>query len=156
MGVNNIYTTNNVTLNVTLNGTVLNNVNTCTINNRSIVSVVLFLVGIITSRIGLWMADLTITQIIQENVSEHQRGVVGGVQSSLNMLLDMLKFVMVIVAPRIETFGILILISYLFIVLSGCLFSYHSWRVRGHLFHFDKIRKCVNGDSSGRPVPVES
>ena len=156
MGVNNIYTTNNVTLNVTLNGTVLNNVNTCTINNRSIVSVVLFLVGIITSRIGLWMADLTITQIIQENVSEHQRGVVGGVQSSLNMLLDMLKFVMVIVAPRIETFGILILISYLFIVLSGCLFSYHSWRVRGHLFHFDKIRKCVNGDSSGRPVPVET
>ena len=89
------------------------------------------------------MADLTITQIIQENVIESQRGVVNGIQNSLNMLMDLIKFVMVMVAPQIETFGILIIISFSFISMSGCLFAYHSWRFRGHLFHFNKLLKII-------------
>ena len=44
---------------------------------------------------GLWMADLTVTQLLQENVQEKERGMVNGVQSSLNMLLYLFITLMV-------------------------------------------------------------
>jgi len=75
------------------------------------------------------MADLAVTQIMQEAVIETERGVVNGVQNSLNMLMDMLKFALVIALPQIEIFGIHILISYSFIVMAGVSFAYHCWRV---------------------------
>ena len=75
------------------------------------------------------MADLAVTQIMQEAVIETERGVVNGVQNSLNMLMDMLKFALVIALPQIEIFGIHILISYSFIVMAGMSFCYHCWRV---------------------------
>ena len=75
------------------------------------------------------MADLTVTQLYQENVAEKERGVVGGVQNSLNMLLDMLKFVAVILLPDIHTFGYLVIMSYVFIALALVSFSGHVIRV---------------------------
>ena len=41
------------------------------------------------------MADLTVTQLLQENVQEKERGMVNGVQSSLNMLLYLFITLMV-------------------------------------------------------------
>ena len=81
------------------------------------------------------MADLTVTQLMQESVLETERGVVNGVQQSLNMFMDMLKFTLVIVVPHVRHFGYLVLASYAFIAAAGSLFAYHSWKVRGHLFH---------------------
>ncbi|OQV16414.1 putative Solute carrier family 40 member 1 [Hypsibius exemplaris] len=79
------------------------------------------------------MADLTITQLIQENVSEKDRGVIGGVQSSLNRFMDMLKFILVMFLPYPETFGILIIISFLFVCFGDCFYALYSYRTRGHL-----------------------
>ena len=39
-----------------------------------------FLSGIIAARFGLWIVDLTVTQILQEHVEEEQRGIMNGVQ----------------------------------------------------------------------------
>ena len=39
-------------------------------SNFSFLSVGVLLAGIIAARFGLWVADLTITQLIQENVQE--------------------------------------------------------------------------------------
>ena len=47
-------------------------------------SVSVLLTGIILARFGLWISDLSITQIVQENVQENKRGIIGGVQNSLN------------------------------------------------------------------------
>jgi len=118
------------------------------------ISIILFLMGIILSRIGLWMADLVVNQLLQENVIDTERGVVNGVQNSMNMLLDMLKFVLVIVAPRIETFGMLIILSFVFICIAGILFAIHSYRVRGHLFHFEKCL-CNNNNLPHKAADVE-
>ena len=71
-----------------------------------------FLLGIILARFGLWIVDLTINQILQERVAEDKRGVVNGVQDSLNNSLDLLKCVFVIVLPDKETFAILIFLSF--------------------------------------------
>ena len=98
------------------------------------------------------MADLTITQLFLETVEESQRGIVNGVQTSLNQLMDMLKFVMVIVAPQPEVFGILIFISFAFILLGWVFYAKYSHQSRGHLFHFDKIRKCECVDTRNNNI----
>ena len=72
----------------------------------------MFLLGIILARFGLWIVDLTINQILQERVAEDKRGVVNGVQDSLNNSLDLLKCVFVIILPDKETFAILIFLSF--------------------------------------------
>ena len=71
-----------------------------------------FLLGIILARFGLWIVDLTINQILQERVAEDKRGVVNGVQDSLNNSLDLLKCVLVIMLPNMETFALLIFLSF--------------------------------------------
>merc|ERR1711976_1017024 len=50
-----------------------------------------FLLGIILARFGLWIVDLTITQILQERVEENVRGTVNRVQDSLNNTFDLIK-----------------------------------------------------------------
>ena len=70
------------------------------------------LTGIILARFGLWIVDLTINQILQERVAEDKRGVVNGVQDSLNNSLDLLKCVLVIMLPNMETFALLIFLSF--------------------------------------------
>ena len=79
------------------------------------------------------MADMIVTQLLQENVIERKRGMVTGVEESLNMLMDMIKFVLVIFMPHIHTFGFLILVSFMAVFTGGCFFALHTWRERGHL-----------------------
>merc|ERR1711936_400341 len=75
-------------------------------------SVSIFLSGIILARFGLWLVDLTVNQILQERVAEDKRGVVNGVQDSINNTFDLLKCVFVILLPSQETFALLIFISF--------------------------------------------
>ncbi|CAH1238033.1 SLC40A1 [Branchiostoma lanceolatum] len=111
-------------------------------------SVALLMTGVTLGRIGLWMYDLTVTQIFQETVGENHRGVVFGVQNSLNFFMDMMHFLLVIVLPAPETFGFLILLSFVFTVAGHLLYASYSRQVRGHLFHFDLLcRMCKPGSS---------
>uniref|UniRef100_A0A672LRS6 Solute carrier family 40 member n=1 Tax=Sinocyclocheilus grahami TaxID=75366 RepID=A0A672LRS6_SINGR len=82
---------------------------------ESYVSIILLFLGVITARVGLWSFDLTVTQLLQETICESERGVVNGVQSSMNYLMDLLHFIMVISVPQPQHFGILVIISILFI-----------------------------------------
>ncbi|RVW74824.1 Solute carrier family 40 member 1 [Vitis vinifera] len=50
--------------------------------------------GVATSRLGLWMFDLSVTQQMQDGVPESDRCVVGGVQNSLQSYLDLMAYVM--------------------------------------------------------------
>lgn len=78
----------------------------------SFISVSLLLSGLILSRAGLWITDLTVTQLLQENVAERERGIVSGTQSSFNAVLDMMHYVLTITMPRPNQFGTLTLISF--------------------------------------------
>ncbi|XP_067094543.1 ferroportin [Osmerus mordax] len=100
----------------------------------SYVSIILLFLGVITARIGLWSFDLTVTQLLQENICVSERGVVNGVQSSMNYLMDLLHFIMVISAPQPQHFGILVLISVLFITT-------------GHVMYFLYARKAKRKQS---------
>ncbi|XP_023680024.1 ferroportin [Paramormyrops kingsleyae] len=96
---------------------------------ESYISIILLFLGVITARVGLWSFDLTVTQLLQETISELERGVVSGVQSSINYLMDLLHFVMVICASQPQHFGILVIISVLFVAA-------------GHAMYFTYVRKA--------------
>ncbi|ELK04780.1 Solute carrier family 40 member 1 [Pteropus alecto] len=99
-------------------------------NSESIISVSLLFAGVIAARIGLWSFDLTVTQLLQENVIESERGIINGVQNSMNYLLDLLHFIMVILAPNPEAFGLLVLISVSFVAM-------------GHIMYFRFAQKSL-------------
>eukprot|EP00898_Chlorokybus_atmophyticus_P002489 jgi/Chlat1/3240/Chrsp22S03423 len=70
-------------------------------------SAVLLIVGVIFSRVGLWSFDLSVTQLVQEVVPEHERGVVGGVQCSIQETFAMLGFLLGVGLPDTSHFWIL-------------------------------------------------
>ncbi|XP_008565257.1 PREDICTED: solute carrier family 40 member 1-like [Galeopterus variegatus] len=96
---------------------------------ESYVSTALLFSGVILARIGLWSFDLTVTQLLQENVPEAERGAVNGVQCSLNYFMDLIHFILVMLAPRPQQFGLLVFISMLFVTT-------------GHALYFFYARKC--------------
>lgn len=61
------------------------------------------------------MADLSITQIMQESVPERERGTVFGVQTAFCQLFSVAKDVIVLVFPDPRTFGWLIIMSVTFV-----------------------------------------
>ncbi|KAK0144821.1 Solute carrier family 40 member 1 [Merluccius polli] len=97
---------------------------------ESYISIILLFLGVITARIGLWSFDLTVTQLLQESICESERGVVNGVQSSMNYLMDLLHFIMVISAPQPQHFGILVIISVLFITAGHTMYFLYARKAK--------------------------
>ena len=95
---------------------------------------------------GLWMADLVVTQLMQESIVETERGIVHGVQNSLNMFMDMLKFVLVIVLPQIEIFGVHIILSFSFICLASLFFLCHASKAGKICNRVEKHKMITNGN----------
>ncbi|XP_032386109.1 solute carrier family 40 member 1 [Etheostoma spectabile] len=98
---------------------------------HSYMSVSLLFAGVIAARVGLWSFDLTVTQLMQENVIESERGVINGVQNSMNYLLDLLHFIMVILAPNPEAFGLLVLISVSFVAMGHVMYFGYAFKNLG-------------------------
>ncbi|XP_062972341.1 solute carrier family 40 member 1 [Elgaria multicarinata webbii] len=96
-----------------------------------LISVSLLFAGVIAARVGLWSFDLTVTQLIQENVIESERGIINGVQNSMNYLLDLLHFIMVILAPNPEAFGLLVLISVSFVAMGHVMYFRYAHKTMG-------------------------
>ena len=72
-------------------------------------------------------------------VEEDVRGVVNGVQDSINNSLDLVKCVLVILLPAEETFGLLIIASFVSISFGWLMYALYSRSQRGHLFHFRRL-----------------
>jgi iron-regulated transporter 1 len=53
--------------------------------------------------------------------------------------MDMLKFLMVILAPYPEEYGLLVFISFAFVCIGWMFYAKYSHSSRGHLLHFEKI-----------------
>ncbi|BAT97541.1 hypothetical protein VIGAN_09100900 [Vigna angularis var. angularis] len=100
--------------------------------------------SVATSRLGLWMFDLSVLQHMQDLVAESDRLIVGGVQNSLQSLMELLAYVMGIIISDPRDFWKLAVISFQAVTLAAFLYCIHSYHVRKHLFHFDRMlwAKC--------------
>ncbi|KAJ9575057.1 hypothetical protein L9F63_007792 [Diploptera punctata] len=107
-------------------------------SNNKVISIFTFFGGVILSRYGLWLADISVTQTMQERISENKRGVINGIQDSLNMGMDMLKSLLVILFPYPQQFGFLIIISYVSILL-GLIFYLFYYFTYSQFFEPDNI-----------------
>ncbi|KAM0890020.1 hypothetical protein ACQ4PT_027314 [Festuca glaucescens] len=95
--------------------------------------------GVAASRLGLWMFDLAVTQLMQDNVLDPDRCVVGGVQNSLQSIFDLLTYIMGIIISDPRDFSELIVMSFFLVSCAALVYTLHVYRVRKHLFHLDKI-----------------
>ncbi|KAD4584970.1 hypothetical protein E3N88_22571 [Mikania micrantha] len=57
-------------------------------------SAYLLMSGVAMSRLGLWVFDLSVIQQMQDQVSESDRAVVGGVQNSIQSFWDLMTYIM--------------------------------------------------------------
>lgn len=96
------------------------------------------------------------TQLIQENVIESERGVINGVQNSMNYLLDLLHFIMVILAPNQEAFGLLVLISVSFVAMGHAMYFAFAFKNMGSRLFLccSPEQKVPTADSPSLPTTV--
>lgn len=95
------------------------------------------------------------TQLLQENVIESERGIINGVQNSMNYLLDLLHFIMVILAPNPEAFGLLVLISVSFVAMGHVMYFRFAQKTLGNkLFACGPAEKEVPGENQASTSDV--
>lgn len=71
-------------------------------NNNA--SLAMLIGGTCCSRVGLWVFDLSVTQLMQQRVPEDVRGTIGGVQESFQAFFTLLTFTMGILVPNPRDF----------------------------------------------------
>lgn len=105
-------------------------------------NIVLFLLGVVGARFGVWMFDLAVFQLVQEKVPAGERGVVSGVMNALIFNMDMLHYTLVVIAPRPEDFKYLTLVSYVAVTVGFLLYMMYVKRTHGHIFHCQQLMQC--------------
>lgn len=78
----------------------------------------LMIVGVIPSRIGLWVADLATIQLFQRTVDEDLRGRVGGVQTSISSSMEFLPLALGMVFSEVADYWKVMLIGYMHVGLA--------------------------------------
>ncbi|CAJ1895553.1 unnamed protein product [Cylindrotheca closterium] len=97
------------------------------------VSSIMLIAGVCSSRIGLWVFDISVTQLMQLNVADDVRGEVGGVQSSLNSFFFLLSFGLGILLPDPASFHVYASIGYIFVAAAAVCFAVGVYSKRDSL-----------------------
>ncbi|KAI8838940.1 hypothetical protein BC829DRAFT_404059 [Chytridium lagenaria] len=95
------------------------------------VTVALF-AGVVVSRWGLWTFDLCIPEDV---------GIINGAQFSLQNLAELLSYAVTIVFYLPSQFWISAILSTAGVFIGCITYTIYARRMRGHLFHFDKLAK---------------
>jgi iron-regulated transporter 1 len=86
-------------------------------------SLTMLISSLCLSRIGLWVFDIAVTQLQQERIPPDVRGVVGGVQQSLNAFFGLLCFTLGIIFPSIKDFDIYAFVAFSSVGVAACLYA---------------------------------
>ena len=97
------------------------------VENRDL-SFTMLIGGVCSSRMGLWSFDLAAKQLFQQYIPDDIRGVVGGVQDSLNALLGLGSFILGLIYSDPNDFGILMTVSFCNIGAATIIFFFGTYR----------------------------
>ena len=92
-----------------------------------------FMMGIGLSRLGLYAFDVAAAQLFQYLVEESARGVVGGVQRTLESLFELLSYCLVLWRPHSEQFPSLAAISYIQVIAAASFFTLFACSMNGRI-----------------------
>jgi len=101
----------------------------------SLMSAVGLVVAVAFSRVGLWGFDLSVQNIVQDEVQDDRRGIFSSVEASFQNIFEMLAWALTIIWPNPDSFQWPIVISVATVYLAGGLFAHFLRRRRGHLLH---------------------
>lgn len=87
-------------------------------------SLTMLIAGVCASRVGLWVFDIAVTQMMQEYIPNGVRGVVGGVQQSLNAFFNLLSYALGIVFPNPRDFYVYVGAGYASVGVAMLLYSF--------------------------------
>jgi iron-regulated transporter 1 len=91
-------------------------------NDKLVLS--LLVTGICLSRIGLWVFDISVTQLQQQEIPGEIRGEVGGVQQSLNAFLNVMSYTLGIFFPDPSDFPIYVIAACLSVGTAMLLYAW--------------------------------
>lgn len=101
----------------------------------SLFSAVGLVVAVAFSRVGLWGFDLSVQNIVQDEVQDDRRGIFSSVEASFQNIFEMLAWALTIIWPNPNSFQWPIVISVAAVYLAGGLFAHFLRCRRGHLLH---------------------
>jgi hypothetical protein len=101
----------------------------------------------VVSRVGLWAFDLAVTQIMQEYISEEDRGIVNSTQTATMQVFSCVILVGGLIFSEPKQFIVLVTFS-IFVVLAACL-TYTRWyrNIKAHNLRRHKNQDEESGSS---------
>ncbi|KAK3949450.1 hypothetical protein QBC32DRAFT_219660 [Pseudoneurospora amorphoporcata] len=108
----------------------------------SLMSAVGLVVAVAFSRVGLWGFDLSVQNIVQDEVQDDRRGIFSSVEASFQNMFDMLAWALTIIWSSPNSFQWPMVISVAAVYAAGGLFAHFLRRRRGHLLH---LPACIKG-----------
>ena len=109
------------------------------------------IVGVLTSRVGLWGFDLCVQYLVQETISPGSRGRYSATEMALQNLFELLSFATTMAFARPDQFRYPVLMSAGAVMVASLCFTTYVKRNRGHLFHRSR---CL-GEKKYVEVPEE-
>jgi iron-regulated transporter 1 len=94
-----------------------------------------------SSRLGLWIYDLTTQQLTQTMTTPPQRSSFTGVEYSFVSLFELTQYIIAIIFYRPEQFKWIALMSWIAVAISTVAYAGWVWKMRGHLVHWDRLGK---------------
>jgi iron-regulated transporter 1 len=101
----------------------------------------LLIAGVLPSRIGLWVYDISVTQLFQQTVAPNARGQVGGTQMSLNAFFEFLPYVFGMVYSDVSEFWILMVGGYISVGLAMMLCIFGVYLPYSKNYTFEPVLK---------------
>jgi iron-regulated transporter 1 len=89
--------------------------------------------GVCFSRLGLWVFDISVTQLMQENIPAPIRGLVGGVQQSLNAFFTLFAYAVGLFISDPKHFYMYASTAYIGVATAAIFFSQRVYARKGRL-----------------------
>lgn len=109
----------------------------------SFIAMILLFAAEITARSGLLGFDLTVTQLFQENIKESERGIVNGVQTSVQTLCQLIVYVTVMTLPKPHQFGFLVIMSAIAVTSGHVMYAKFAITAEQHYDKGGALKKAL-------------